>query len=225
MTRGILIVGNESALSRAIENEAAKRVEKYAVSLIPNRLTDVQQRVSHQENAHPGRFSVAWNPGSAISSRTLVLTAENKLDRIDEAILICSPPSVRRPAADLPLSDIEILINDHIKGWFFLVKEIANAFTRRGSGILGFVYFDASPEGGKDETADLLGSSSLASFRSLTAGLLGAAKREPFITMGFSSSDRTDDNGFAAHIFKTIDGADLKDSGKLHKYGRIKWRI
>ena len=105
MTRGIFIVGNESALSRAIEAEAAGRVENYAAALIPNRLSGVPKS---SVPANEKRLDLDWNPSSPISARTLILAAENRLEKIDEAILVCSPPSIRSSAADLPLADIEI---------------------------------------------------------------------------------------------------------------------
>jgi len=223
MTRGILIAGNESALSRAVEAEVARRVERFAVALIPPRFAavSVPQRELTEDKAEKARLSLDWNPGSPISARTLVLAAENRLQRIDEAILVCSPPSIRRPASELPLADVEILINDHIKGWFFLVKELAAVFTSRSSGTLALVYNDIGSGGGRDDTADLLGPSSAASFRALTRGLLAAAPGEPYVTTGFSGSNAGDEKGFAAFILKSLDDSNARNNGRLNKYGKF----
>jgi hypothetical protein len=221
MTRGILIAGNDSALSRAMEAEAAKRVEKFAVSLIPNRLAQASRQGVTAAAEAAGRLSLDWNPGSPISARTLVLTAENRLEHIDEAILVCSPPSIRCAAAELLPADVEVMINDSFKGWFFLVKELACAFERRRSGTLALVYYDVSSGGSKDEAAELLGPSSAGSFRALTGSLLASARSCPFITMGFSGSDRGEEGGFAAFVFKCLDEGNERDSGKLHKYGKF----
>jgi hypothetical protein len=217
MTRGIFIAGNECALSRAIETETAKRVERYTAALIPNRLAGAPRNTVQSTEK---RVVLDWNPSSPISARTLVLAAENRLDRIDEAILICSPPSIRCSAAELPLSDVEIMINDHIKGWFFLIKELASAFTTRGRGTLALVYSDI-PNTGRDEAADILGPSSLASFRSLTQGLLAAAHSETYFTEGFSCSDTGNEAAFAAFMYKHIDEGNKRSSGKLHKFGKF----
>jgi NAD(P)-dependent dehydrogenase (short-subunit alcohol dehydrogenase family) len=226
MTRGILIAGNESTLSRAIEAEVAGRVERFAAALIPNRLSD-QTRMEGglrpsgaARPADTARLPLEWNPGSPISARTLILAAENRLERIDEAILVCSPPSIRRPAAELPLADIEILINDHVKGWFFLVRELAACFRARQKGILALVYGGAAG-GGKDDAADLLGPSSLASFQAFTRGLLASALDEPYLAMGFSSSDAGNEAAFASFVVKFLDEGSRRDSGKLHKYGKF----
>jgi hypothetical protein len=224
----MLIAGNESALSLAIEAEIAKRVEHYAIALIPNRLgggTELSRGSAAtgggREMADKARLPLDWNPGSPISARTLVLAAVNRLEHVDEAILICAPPSIRRAAADLPLADIEILVNDHIKGWFFLVKELAAAFRERRSGTLALVYADIGSSGGKDDAADLLGPSSLASFRAFARSLLASAFNEPYLIMGFAGSDPGDEAGFASFILKYLDEGNRRSSGKLHKYGKF----
>jgi hypothetical protein len=227
MTRGILIAGNESALSRAIETETAKRVGHFAVALIPNRLSEpprsqVPAGGSRAGPADFARIPLEWNPGSPISARTLVLAAENRQERIDEAILICAPPSIRRSAAELPLPVIEILINDHIKSWFFLVRELAALFRSRQSGTLALVYTDINSGGEKDDAADLLGPSSLASFQALTRSLLASAFSEPYVTMGFSCSDAGNEAGFASFVLKLIDEGSKRNNGKLYKYGKLK---
>ena len=226
MTRGILIAGDESALTNAIETEAAKRVERYTCALLPNRLsvnsvkTGLQNRPSAPPSAEK-RISLEWNPGSPISARTVVLAAENRIERINEAILVCDPPSVRCAAADLSLANIEILANDHFKSWLFLVKELAAVFRARGGGVLSLVFPDAAGAGGKDDTADLLGAAALGAFRSLARGLLAAAPSEPYLTLGFSCADAGDEAGFAAFIFKQLDEGNRRGNGKLFKYGKL----
>ncbi|MDR0301721.1 MAG: hypothetical protein LBI04_05330 [Treponema sp.] len=223
MTRGIFVAGNESALCRAIEAEAENRVDRFAVTLIPNRLTGAPTTNTMSKNsagANDKRLYLDWNPSSPISARTLILAAENRLDRIDEAILVCSPPSIRCGAAELPLADVEILLSDHIKGWFFLVKEIAAVFSSRKSGILSLVYHDV-PAAKKDDAADILGPSALASFRALTQGLLAAAHNDPYITVGFSCSDAGNEEAFSSFVFKTMDEINKRSNGKLYKFGKL----
>ena len=224
MTRGIFIVGNESVLSRAVEAEALNRVEQYAVASIPNRFSEISfssgARVSESETSQ--RLLCDWNPSSPISARTVVIAAENRLEHIDEAVLICLPPSIRSNPGELPLSAVEIMINDNIKGWFFLVKEITKVFKEKKHGTLALVYPDIASSV-KDDAAEILGPSAVASFRALTQGLLTAAHREPYITMGFSVSDAGNESAFAAFLFKIIDEAADKSKGKMHKFGKFKF--
>jgi hypothetical protein len=218
MTRGIFIAGNESALCRAIEAETANRVEQFAAALIPNRLSGA---VKNSAQEIPQRLLLDWNPASPISARTLILAAENRLEHIDEAILICSPPSVRGKAFDLSFSDVEIMLNDHIKGWFFLVKELAAIFNNRKHGTLVLVYPDIASVSSKDEAADILGPPVLASFRALTQSLLSTAHNETYITMGFSTSDTGNETAFASFLYKSLNDLTKRSNGKMHKFGKF----
>jgi hypothetical protein len=225
MTRGILIAGNESALTSAIELEAVRRVERYALALLPDRLSGDTAKIGLQSQFSAGsaekRVSLDWNPGSPISARTLVLAAENRVEQVNEAILVCDPPSVRTAAADLSMVNVEVMVNDYIKGWLFLIKELAILFRTHGGGVLALVYPETAGIGGKDDAADLLGSTALAAFRALTRSLLAAALSEPYLTLGFSGIEAGDDAGFAAYIFKQLDEGNRRSNGKLHKYGKI----
>ena len=218
MTRGIFIAGNESALCRAIEAETVKRAEQYTAAIIPNRFSEM---IKETDSVNEKRILIDWNPSSPISARALVLAAENRLEQIDEAILICSPPGIRSNPSGLPFSAVEILINDHVKGWFYLVKELSAIFKNRKRGTLALVYPDINSGSAKDDTADLLGPSALASFRAFTASLLASAHSEDYTTVGFSTTDSGNESAFAAHIFKNIDELSKRSNGKLFKFGKF----
>jgi hypothetical protein len=228
MTRGILLAGNDSLLCAAIAAQAARRVERFAQALLPNRLSGQTrgplpsyppQSPGGPSESGPAAIPLVWNPASPISARTLVLSAERQLERIDEAILVCTPPSLRRPAAELLPLDIEILVNDHIKSWFFLVRELTGIFRSRRAGTLALVIPDLGS--GRDDQADLLGLPAAAAFRAFAQGLLASAPAEPYLTLGFSSREAGEDENFAAYIFKFIDQAARRNSGKWHTYGRL----
>jgi len=227
MHRGILIAGNESALTSAIEVEAAIRVERYALALLPDRLSGDNAEIGlhNQFSAVSAekRIPLDWNPGNPISARTLVLAAENRIRQVNEAILVCDPPSVRCAAADLSMANVEVLVNDYIKGWFFLIKELATLFKAYGGGVMALVYPETVRTGEKEDTIDLLGSTALAAFRSLTRSLLTVALGEPYLTLGFSGVEAGDDPGFAAFILKQLDEAkgNRRSNGKLLKYGKM----
>jgi hypothetical protein len=151
----------------------------------------------------------------------MVLGAENRMEHIDDAILVCVPPSIRKPPASLAPADIEMLVNDHIKGWFFLVRELASVFKARQAGTLALVLADIEPVSGRDEAADLAAPPAAAAFRAFTQGLLNASFGEPYHILGFSASETGEDAGFASFIFKPIEEANKKDSGKWHRFGKL----
>ncbi|GHV74487.1 hypothetical protein AGMMS49940_17890 [Spirochaetia bacterium] len=218
MTRGILIAGNESTLSAAIAAEAGKRAEHFCAALIPYPL----ERRQPAPPAGPGLVPLAWNPGSPVSARTLTLAAENQLGQITEAILVCTPPTVRKNAADLNPANIEIIVNNCIKGWFFLVKELAAVFKARKTGTLALVLSDTSGGGGRDDP-DLIGPSVSASFHAFAQGLMASSQNEPYDVYGVAVPTGDDTNA-GAFVFKIIEeggsGALVRrNAGKWHKFG------
>jgi len=218
MTRGILIAGNESSLFSAIAAEASKRVESFATAFIHNRFPqrDGGPKAAVSKEAIP----LSWNPSSPISARTLVLAAENRLGQINNAILVCTPPAVFRTAEGLSLEEIEVLVDDHIKGWFFLTRELLLYFNRCSSGSISFVAPELSP-GSKNSQADLLGQPAAACFANFARGVLSNNVNVPFQVMGFSGYEAGEKNEFSSWLFKIIDEGSVKNSGRWHKYSKL----
>ncbi|MCL2007240.1 MAG: hypothetical protein FWG77_04055 [Treponema sp.] len=234
MTRGILIVGGESPLLSAIAGEAGNRVEAFTAAIIQNRVPDVGEKIPLPEKA----MLLPWNPASPISARTLVFSAENRMKQIHEAILVSSPPVISKNADSLSPEEIEILVNDHIKGWFLLARELILCFRRRGFGYLYFVENDfeksrGAPRGvsragglggdSRGSGGNLLGQTAASSFKTLAASMLGPSLNESFQAMGFSASRADSPEKVAAWIFKKIDESTQKDSGKWLRYSRRFW--
>jgi hypothetical protein len=213
-----LIAGTESSLSAAIAAEAGKRVEQVAVACIPSHIADPGPERFQSSAAAANSISLSWNPGSFISARALTLAAVNRLGHIDDAVLVCTPPSVRRQAADMNPGEVEAIVNDYIKGWFFLVKEITLHMKTRGSGTLAMVLSDVG--NARDEVVDLMGPSVAASFSSFAQGLLASSFGKPYYTLAFFS-ETGEDAPFASFIFKHIDEGGKRGSGKWFKYGKL----
>jgi NAD(P)-dependent dehydrogenase (short-subunit alcohol dehydrogenase family) len=238
VTRGILIAGNESSLFSALGAEAAKRVKSFAAAPIPHgsaggRTEDGPRPENPAGNVErgkaPGRGGdpahiLDWNPGSPVSGRTLVLAAQSHLEHIDDALLVCVPPAYRRPPEELAPAEIDRLIDYNIKGWFFLVRELAGVFKKRarenmgaGGGTLAMILKDLGA-GSRDDLPDLAGSAIASAFKSFAQDLLISTVNAPYTVMGFSSREPGDETAFAAYIFKTME--DGRHAGKWHKYGR-----
>jgi hypothetical protein len=231
MNRGLLIAGNESTLASAIAAEAGRRLGVYCAALIPNRLAGPPgirslsgdgASTALPDGLEQGPMLLDWNPGSPVSARALVLAAENKLGRLDEALLVCAPPAVRKNPEDLNSSNIDIIVNDYIKGWFFLVKELTAIFAARSAGTLALALSEA-PGGGRED-ADLIGPSVSASFRSFAQALMASSRDSPYDVLGFilpapdfpGGSEGGDNAG--AFVFKTLEDR-KKNRGKWHKLG------
>ena len=216
MSRGILIAGNESSLLTALCVEAAKRVENYAVAFIP--------RAEEPPGTEPGdrRIILDWNPPSPISAKTLVLSGCNKMEHIDDAILISIPPAYRKRANELTAVEIDQFIDCNIKGWFFLVRELAAEFEKRGRGTLSLVQPVEPGAAPKNDEPDLVGPIAVSAFRSFAQGVLLSSinANAPYNAMGFSSLEPGEENAFAAFVFKIMEEG-KRNSGKWHKYGKF----
>jgi hypothetical protein len=230
MTRGLLIAGNESTLLAAIAAEAGRRFELFCAALVPNRLPyPLEGRPPAAEGgagrggSGQGPILLDWNPGSPVSARSLVLAAQNRLGRIDQAVLVCVPPAVRKNAEDLNSANIEIIVNDHIKGWFFLAKELAVIFAAQGAGSLALALSDTAGGGYRDDT-DLIGPSVSASFRSFAQGLMASSQDAQYDVFGFAvpadsfAGGSDGGNNVGAFVFKAMEDG-RRNSGKWHKFG------
>jgi len=219
MTRGIFIVGNESSLFSAIAEEATRRVESYAAALIPNRFPQRDGGQYPKAELPGGAIPLSWNPASPISARTVLLAAENRLGKINDCILVCSPPAVYRPPDGLAPEEIEILIDDHIKGWFFLIRELVIYFRRVNSGSLSFVISEIKGE--KNIHSDLLGPSAVSCFANYSGAVLASSDKEPFLAMGFFGPETSEKSQFASWLFKNIDEGSKRNSGRWNKFSKL----
>ena len=224
MTRGILIVGNEAPALTALAAEARGRVAFFASATLPNRFggrpVEAPSPDARPADGRPADGLLEWNPASAISARSLVIGARNRLGKIDEAILVCSPIAVRRRADELVPAEIDAVVDDLVKGWFLLTRELALEFRARGSGTLAFVLSEGGLGGGKDDAADLVGASVAASFRALAQGMLSSSFKEPWRSLAFSSEEAGEDASFAAFVFRILDEGGKRESARWHKFGK-----
>ncbi|GAB1484523.1 hypothetical protein MASR2M78_33410 [Treponema sp.] len=219
MTRGILIVGNESPAAKALAEAAVSRVQPALTAFFPNRFSGTAGE-SSPEAINERLIPLDWNPAGPVSARSLVVAAENRLGRLDEAVLVCSPLALRRRADQLAPTEIDALIDDQIKGWFFLVRELALIFRARKAGTLALVLSEVGLGAAKEDATDLFGASVAASFRALAQGLLSSSYLESYRVLGFSVTDSGDDADFASFVFKILDEANAKNSGRWHKYNK-----
>jgi hypothetical protein len=223
MAKGILIVGNESGTFSALTSEAAKQERQFAAAPIPSLLPHppidgiANAQAAQGEDKPSGQITLQWNPGSPISARTLVLAAENRLGRIDRAILVCQPPSFYRPVEELIPVEVDVLASDHIKSWFFLLRELAIYFRKREGGIIALV----SPElaAAKEARQDLFGGPAAAAFRSLAQALLDSQEAEPFSVLAASRAAVGAEADFAARLFRAMERPE-KNGGKWLRLGK-----
>jgi hypothetical protein len=116
--------------------------------------------------------------------------------------------------------EIDQFIDYNIKGWIFLVRELAAAFENRGQGSLSLVLPPELGAGSKGDEPDLVGPIAVSAFRSFAQGILLSSFNASYNAMGFSMSEPGEENAFAAYVFKTMED-EKRNSGKWHKFGKF----
>ncbi len=217
MTRGILIVGNTAPLTLALSQEAAKRIQSHGLALLGP--TDPDNPLQFPPS--PATIPLPWTPGSPISARTLLLSAENRLSRLDEVLLVLTPPTLRIRPDQIDPAQISPMIDDYLKGWYYLIRELFRYFRQRKAGTLALVLSEAPLVTEKEESPDMLGTVVGSAFRALMQSVLASTVTNPFRLLGFSGNDPSQHEDFAEFIFKVLDEDQKKDSGKLHRFGKL----
>lgn len=249
MTRGILIVGNPSPTLDAFVAQAEARTTAVVIasyqdpkSEAPRRTKGGGRRESDPRGVVPGAgpsedagapsegaagrgsprhaAMLNWNPPSPISARAVVVGAENVLGSVSEALLVCAPGAIRKRLDELVPTEIDSAIDNLIKGWFLMGREVASLFRRAGAPSLSFVLSEAALNSGRDELADLAGGAVAAAYRAFAQAAVAASIRDGTAVYGFSSSEAMDDAGFASFVFRILDEGNKRDLGKWHKYGK-----
>jgi hypothetical protein len=120
---------------------------------------------------------------------------------------------------DINPAQLEKALNYHLKGWYYLSRELCRVFKDRGSGTLAFIVPEGPPSKSGD-SPDLLGPALGAAFKSFAQSVLALPPPLPYEAYGFSA-ENADPAAFAAFIFKIIDEGGRRNAGRWHKYGRV----
>ncbi|MDR1316614.1 MAG: SDR family NAD(P)-dependent oxidoreductase [Spirochaetales bacterium] len=170
-------------------------------------------------------YYIAWNPRSPLSARTLVTEAWNDLEAVDEVIVSFFADTGKKEFHDMAFADMEKVVDDSIKSYFFLVKEIFIALRGQKKGVLSFAYHD-----GGVEVLPPLQAAAAAAFRAFASSLFAQYQNEPFTLYGYYSS-LAETRAFARFLSRLADTRTEKTarrwvrfSGKsgLFSFGRNK---
>jgi NAD(P)-dependent dehydrogenase (short-subunit alcohol dehydrogenase family) len=204
----ILIAGAGVGLVSALANEAVTRGAKTALSIIPSQNRD--------KRIVDGLEFLDWNPGSPISALNLVLAAENKIGALTGGIIVCAAPD-NADAADFSPAGIDFIINNHVKSYMFLARELARHFRAARNGALTLALLE-------EPSSSLLSGPVFSAFKSFSSNLLTNLNSEYFRTAAFVCEEKKPPpvNEFAAYIFKTLSENKKLDDGKWFKFTKLK---
>ena len=175
-----LLAGTDRKLLAELTEEALAAGNRVAVT------NQASSEAEGEPEALKGKQSlhyIAWNPRSPLSARTVITEAQNVLGVIDEALVVFSADTGRKEFHEMSFADLEKTVDDSIKGFFFLVKEIFAAMQRQKKGALCFAHHDGGVEVLPPGQA-----AASAAFRAFASSLFAQYQSEAFSLYGYYSS-------------------------------------
>jgi hypothetical protein len=203
----LLIAGSGVELITALSTQA----EKYGV---PTVCAVIPKKNARNGFADKRSALLDWNPGSAVSTRALVLAAENRLGILGGGIIVCAAPH-NTVEDDFSPAGIDFLVDNHIKSYMFLAHELTRYFRAAKSGAIAMVMLDEAGTGALTATI-------FSAFRSFAAALFERTS-EYIRTAGFSCKEKPPApiNEFASYIIKTLVKTEKFDGGRWFKFTRL----
>ena len=174
----ILLAGTEGDLLSELTEEALAAGNRIAVTS--------QAEISKEPAGLKGKQSlsyIAWNFRSPLSARTVITEAQNALGSIDEVIMVFCADTGKKEFHEMSFADLEKIVDDNIKGFFFLAKEAFVFLQRQKKGILCFAHHDGGVEVLPPPQA-----AASAAFRAFVSSLFTQYQDEDFGLHGYNSS-------------------------------------
>lgn len=209
MEQSVLITGKQSTFTDDLIQESTHRVSRVIASYDQ---TDTPPEV-------PDTFGdtlmyLPWTRRSLISARTMMLS----IDQIDivpkRAIVVCAPEGINTSLHETDAATIEATIDNAVKGYLFIVREIAAFFVKKGGGDLSIVWYDAGIEVLPPVDAAISGA-----VQTFTQSMLTFYENETVAIRGLYASD-SDSRAVARWTLEQVFDREEKSAGRRQKYGQ-----
>ncbi|MDR2842473.1 MAG: hypothetical protein LBV52_04675 [Spirochaetaceae bacterium] len=200
---GTLIAGCGAELFSSLIAKFCEGDGKCLSALIP--CANTTEKVSENR--------LTWNPASPVSARTLIVSAINRIETIDTAIISPELPFADR-IKGFTAQEIDDAINNYVKGPVFLYSELEKYFRERKCGNLILINHE-------DESSGFLSALINGAWSEFIKSVLKTSRNEPFNTNGFFCSFAKLDqiSSFTSLVYKTAMSG--KKNCKLVKYDKL----
>lgn len=206
----VLITGKQSGFTDDLVQEALNRKRRVFAT---HDADDTPPEVP--DTTGDNLTYVPWSRRSLLSARSALLTVSREADEaIDHVICVCSPEGVTRTLHEIESAEIEVLVDNAVKGYLFIVKEAIAALLRQGAGSCSLVWYD----GGADLMPPL-DAAVAGAMQALMQSLLLFYQNEPIGIRGFLASD-SDSRGVAQWVVEHALDRTQKSDGRMLKYGQ-----
>jgi NAD(P)-dependent dehydrogenase (short-subunit alcohol dehydrogenase family) len=217
MGRVVLITDSDTPLGGELTRRCAERGEQVVATT-----SGLSQPAAAGANPPPAASPppaatlVEWRRRAPLSALNRLLSTLNAFDRVDEALVLNTPPGEKKLLHEIPLAGIEQALDHWVKGNLVLVREILRLFRRRKGGVLALINYSPLETGG---ILSPLESAIWGSFQAMTDSLLASYAEDAFILNGFESHAARPGE-FAEFILSSLRSA----ADRQEKGGRITGR-
>jgi hypothetical protein len=203
---------SDSPYARAAASEACRRSRKVALA--------VSGRAPPPGGAggDDGVVGLALRPGSALSTRSLFLEADNACGPVSELILILEPGRPDRGLSDFGPAESEAFAEELVKACFQILREFGQRAGKRGDFSTAFALPEAQAQGSDKVRPQGLARLERDFIASLADCRLAESQSErPVFAV---SGDFESPQAFAQFMFKLLDDPRAKGAGKWARGGR-----
>lgn len=202
---------SDSPYSRAAASEASRRSRKVALAVSGRAPPD-------GTGGEDGVVGLALRPGSALSTRSLFLEADNACGPVSELVLILEPGRPGRGLSDCGPAEGEAFAEERVKACFQILREFGQRAGKRGDFCTAFALPEAQAQGSEKARPQGLARLERDFIASLADCLLAESQSErPVFAV---SGDFESPHAFAQFLFKLLDDPRAKGAGKWARGGR-----
>lgn len=126
MEKTVLIAGKDFPDGREISSSAVLHRNKVIIAANP-----AEKDIQPSDDC----IAVLWNRGSALSARSLVISALNVNSTLDEAFLIFDEPYFASKYLNSSISDASRIFDELILSYQYLTSELSSRFNQKKIGI------------------------------------------------------------------------------------------
>jgi NADP-dependent 3-hydroxy acid dehydrogenase YdfG len=134
MEKVVLITGSETLLGRKLVEK-----ELYRGNLVAAPVSSKKDSSSGSESSRKNLMVLSWNRSSLFSAKTIMREVCRKWGRIDRALIIDPNLSGGLPFSELPVTDIDDMIDREIKGMLYLTRELLQLFQKQDEALLSYI--------------------------------------------------------------------------------------
>jgi hypothetical protein len=179
--------------------------------------------------AQPAPLVVEWNKASPVSARAAIIETENRLTKIDEAVLFFDTPMFASRYPTFSAANSSRALDDMIAGYLHITRELLERVPKRGRGSFVFLLKETAADSPSAlSQAGILAQTGAAAFRAFSERIAYAYAQENSVRVFlFLAAAQQGDGEIARWLFSYLDESnrDQSSSGTKQKWVKCGTKI